>query len=60
MFAGVDAEVLVTGETAEVIDYRALTDRWLPIVFAFVLALSFLLLTLAFRTIVLPRRRDRR
>ena len=54
VFAGVDARVLVTGETAEVIDYRALTDRWLPIVFAFVLALSFLLLTLAFRTIVLP------
>ena len=54
MFDGVDARVLVTGETAEVIDYRALTDRWLPIVFTFVLALSFLLLTLAFRTIVLP------
>ena len=54
VFDGVDARVLVTGETAEVIDYRALTDRWLPIVFTFVLALSFLLLTLAFRTIVLP------
>jgi uncharacterized membrane protein YdfJ with MMPL/SSD domain len=54
VFAGVDAKVLVTGETAEVIDYRALTDRWLPIVFAFVLTLSFLLLTVAFRTIVLP------
>jgi RND superfamily putative drug exporter len=54
VFAGLDAKVLVTGETAEVIDYRKLTDRWLPIVFAFVLALSFVLLTVAFRTIVLP------
>ncbi len=52
-FAGVDADVLVTGETAEVIDYRALTDRWLPIVFFFVLALTFVLLTVAFRSIVL-------
>ena len=47
------ARALVTGETAEVIDYRELTDTWLPIVFAFVLILSFVLLTVAFRTIVL-------
>ena len=53
-FAGVDAEVLVTGETAETIDYRELTSRWLPIVFAFVLALSFLLLSFAFRSLVMP------
>ena len=44
----------VGGETAEVIDYRELTDTWLPIVFAFVLALSFVLLTVAFRAVVLP------
>ncbi|MCZ7590306.1 MAG: MMPL family transporter [Gaiella sp.] len=54
VFAGSDAEVLVTGETAEVVDYRALTDTWLPIVFVFVLALSFVLLTVAFRSAVLP------
>ncbi len=54
VFAGVDAEVLVSGETAEVVDYRELTDTWLPIVFAFVLALSFVLLTIAFRAVVLP------
>jgi putative drug exporter of the RND superfamily len=47
-----DARVLVTGETAESIDYYALTDRWLPIVIAFVLGLSFILLTIAFRSIV--------
>ena len=45
--------MLVTGETAEVIDYRELTDPWLPIVFVFVLALSFVLLTVAFRSVVL-------
>jgi RND superfamily putative drug exporter len=53
VFGGVDATVYVTGETAEVLDYRALTDRWLPIVFGFVLCLSFVLLTVAFRSIVL-------
>ena len=53
VFAGRDATVYVTGETAEVLDYRTLTDRWLPIVFVFVLGLSFVLLTVAFRSIVL-------
>jgi putative drug exporter of the RND superfamily len=53
-FDGVDARVLVTGETAESIDYFALVRHWLPIVFAFVLGLSFVLLTVAFRSIVVP------
>ena len=44
--------MLVTGETAESIDYYALTDRWLPILLAVVLTLSFILLTVAFRSIV--------
>jgi uncharacterized membrane protein YdfJ with MMPL/SSD domain len=48
------ARVLVTGETAEAIDYFALTERWLPILIAFVLALSFILLTVAFRSLVVP------
>ena len=46
------ARVLVTGETAESVDYFALTDQWLPILIAFVLGLSFVLLTIAFRSIV--------
>ena len=46
------ARVLVTGETAESVDYYALTDRWLPILIVFVLGLSFVLLTVAFRSIV--------
>jgi putative drug exporter of the RND superfamily len=53
-FEGVDARVLVTGETAESIDYFALVRHWVPIVFAFVLSLSFVLLTVAFRSIVVP------
>jgi putative drug exporter of the RND superfamily len=46
------ARVLVTGETAESVDYFALTDQWLPILIGFVLILSFMLLTVAFRSIV--------
>ena len=53
-FRGSEARVLVTGETAESLDYFALVHRWLPIVFAFVLGLSFVLLTIAFRSIVVP------
>jgi RND superfamily putative drug exporter len=51
-FAGVDARVLVGGRTAENVDYFAVMRSWLPIVFVFVLGLSFLLLTLAFRSLV--------
>ena len=45
-------EVLVGGDTAESIDESDTMDRWLPIVFAFVLGLSFVLLTIAFRSLV--------
>jgi uncharacterized membrane protein YdfJ with MMPL/SSD domain len=53
-FAGVEAQVLVTGDTAENLDYFAIIGRWLPLVLIFVLGLSFVLLVLAFRTIVVP------
>jgi RND superfamily putative drug exporter len=53
-FRGTRARVLVTGETAESLDYFALVHHWLPIVFVFVLGLSFVLLTIAFRSIVVP------
>jgi putative drug exporter of the RND superfamily len=53
-FAGADARVLVTGESAENVDYFNLIGSWLPIVFAFVLGLSFILLTIAFRSVVVP------
>jgi RND superfamily putative drug exporter len=53
-FAGTDAEVYVGGDTAEELDYHDTVDFWLPLVLLFVLGLSFLLLTLAFRSIVVP------
>jgi putative drug exporter of the RND superfamily len=48
------AEVYVSGETAFNVDFNAVIDRYTPIVIAFVLVLSFLLLMLAFRSIVVP------
>jgi uncharacterized membrane protein YdfJ with MMPL/SSD domain len=51
-FAGTEAEPLVGGVTAENIDYFDVMNRWLPIVIVFVLGLSFVLLTFAFRSIV--------
>jgi RND superfamily putative drug exporter len=53
-FAGVEAEVYVGGDTAEELDYHDTVNYWLPLVLLFVLGLSFLLLTLAFRSIVVP------
>jgi RND superfamily putative drug exporter len=53
-FAGADAQVYVGGATAEELDYHDTVDYWLPLVFLFVLGLSFLLLTIAFRSIVVP------
>jgi putative drug exporter of the RND superfamily len=52
-FAEVDAEALVTGATAFDIDYVAIIARWLPVVVAFVLGLSFVLMTVAFRSVVI-------
>jgi uncharacterized membrane protein YdfJ with MMPL/SSD domain len=51
-FGDTDAQVYVGGTTAEEIDYFDVMNRWLPIVFVFVLGLSFLLLTVAFRSVV--------
>jgi putative drug exporter of the RND superfamily len=53
-FDGVGAEVLVGGETAFSKDFFDLADQYTPIVFAFVLGLSFMLLTVVFRSIVVP------
>ena len=46
--------MLVTGTTADEIDFVDLGRRFLPIVLALVLTLSFILLTLVFRSIVIP------
>jgi uncharacterized membrane protein YdfJ with MMPL/SSD domain len=48
-------EVLVSGETAESIDASDTMTSWLPVVFAFVLGLTFVLLTVAFRSLVVAR-----
>lgn len=54
-FAGVQGvEVLVGGGTASFTDFLSVTDRYQWIVLAFVLTLSFVLLTLVFRSIVVP------
>jgi uncharacterized membrane protein YdfJ with MMPL/SSD domain len=53
-FAGVDADVYVGGDTAEELDYHETVNFWLPLVLLFVLGLSFVLLTVAFRSIVVP------
>ena len=52
-FDGTGASVLVGGATAENLDYSDVINKWLPIVLAFVLGLSFILLTLVFRSLVL-------
>ena len=53
-FGDLETTVLVGGATAESVDYFDIVGDWLPIVFAFVLGLSFILLTIAFRSIVIP------
>jgi RND superfamily putative drug exporter len=52
--AGLPAEGYVSGDPGINYDFQELVDTWTPIVFIFVLALSFILLTLAFRSIVVP------
>jgi RND superfamily putative drug exporter len=56
-FAGVpssDYTALVGGASAETVDSVKITDDYTPLVFVAVLGLSFLLLLIAFRSIVIP------
>ena len=53
-FHGVDAEVFVGGVAAEASDVYSIVQTYTPIVFAFVLGFSFLVLMLVFRSIVIP------
>ena len=53
-FEGVPASAMVTGKTARFVDVAEIDETYTPIVFAFVLGLSFVLLTVAFRSIVIP------
>jgi putative drug exporter of the RND superfamily len=54
LFNDVPVEVLVGGDTAYNIDYLEQATTYTPIVFMFVLGLSFVLLTVAFRSLVIP------
>ncbi len=45
---------LVTGQTAGILDFNATTSTYTPVIFGFVLSLSFVVLMLAFRSIVIP------
>ena len=53
-FGGGVADVFVGGETAMAADLIAIIDNYTPIVFGFVLGLSFVVLLLVFRSIVIP------
>jgi uncharacterized membrane protein YdfJ with MMPL/SSD domain len=52
-FEGTDADPLVGGTTSENIDYIDNVTNPAPLVFTFVLGLSFVLLTIAFRSVVI-------
>ena len=47
-------KVVVGGETAFNKDFFEITSEYMPLIFAFVLGLSFVLLTVAFRSVVVP------
>jgi RND superfamily putative drug exporter len=51
-FDGAPVDVAVGGDTADNVDYIDAMNAWLPLVVAFVLGLSFVLLTVVFRSIV--------
>jgi len=53
-FDGTGAKTYVTGDPGVNVDFHQLVQTWTPRVFIFVLTLSFILLTLAFRSIVVP------
>jgi putative drug exporter of the RND superfamily len=53
-FAGTSATVLVGGDTAFVKDFFDISDTSTPLIILLVLGLSFLLLTVVFRSIVVP------
>mgnify|MGYP003901382585 CR=1 FL=1 len=50
----VDGEILVTGTSASIMDFTAALDARTPYIFVWVLGLSFLLLMVGFRSIVVP------
>ncbi|MDQ4070358.1 MAG: MMPL family transporter, partial [Actinomycetota bacterium] len=51
---GTPGKVVTGGDTAFNKDFFEITSEYMPYIFAFVLGLSFILLTVAFRSIVVP------
>ena len=51
---GDGAQVLVGGDTAFITDFFNVSDQYTPIIILIVLALSFVLLTIVFRSLVVP------
>jgi putative drug exporter of the RND superfamily len=54
VFGGSGVETAVAGQTAETLDFVEITNRYLPIVVGLVLVLSFIVLLIAFRSVVIP------
>ncbi len=53
-FAGTGVDVFVSGDAAATADYVGIIDSRTPLIFALVLGLSFLLLMVVFRSLVVP------
>jgi uncharacterized membrane protein YdfJ with MMPL/SSD domain len=53
-FGGTDVRVLVGGDTAFVTDFFDVSSDYTPLIFVIVLGLSFVLLTVVFRSLVVP------
>ena len=53
-FDGVPAEALVGGLSAANADFRGIVRTYTPVIFVFVLGLSFILLMVVFRSLVIP------
>ena len=53
-FSGVPATVLVGGLSAEYLDFNGVVSTYTPISFGLILAVSFVLLLIVFRSIVIP------
>jgi RND superfamily putative drug exporter len=52
-FSGVSARAMVTGDSAFMVDYAQITNDYTPLIFVMVLTLSFIVLLLAFRSVVI-------
>ena len=53
-FSGVPAEAYVGGISADYMDFNERLTTYLPIIFIFILGVSFILLLIVFRSIVIP------